>query len=325
MTRIMAIYIGKDPNARRNLQHGLDTQTWGFPHDARGYDRQQAEYVLLATGHTHGGPRTKPQEWQEGTLDIVICQELGDFYDAKAPHWDDEFAAGRVLYSRRFGIIPLAQAQAYPVADLDPALAGQFKLSGNHSGYGKFVDANVLDLFRSAGLPAPQQLTISQTPGLPEPADEQKVRKARGAGYVQDADRRIETEQYAVRRARSDLEARGYHFVCELGKPYDLLFHTPAGEEVHVEVKGTTSAGEAVFLTSGEVVWHQANRRGMLVVISDITYNPRHPQGQRCSGGRLRLAENWVPQAQHLRPVQYTYAIPWDALSPQEVWLEPES
>lgn len=90
---------------------------------------------------------------------------------------------------------------------------------------------------------------------------------------------------------------------------YDLRC-TRDGEELHIEVKGTTGQGESVFLTRNEVKHARQNSdRMVLALVSDIELvgNSQRPAAR---GGKLRLIWPWDVDSGTLSPTQFEYAPP---------------
>lgn len=76
-------------------------------------------------------------------------------------------------------------------------------------------------------------------------------------------------ENHAVELAVQEFTRIGYR-VDKRGKPFDLLC-SRGDEVVYVEVKGTTTFGEEVFLTPNEVVFASQHLDSMvLFVVTDI-------------------------------------------------------
>ncbi len=129
-----------------------------------------------------------------------------------------------------------------------------------------------------------------------------------GAGYQQDVEARLALERYSVDRATRYYRHLGWR-VEEFGKPFDLRC-LKGRSELHVEVKGTTTDGANVRLTSNEVDdARNPNWRTDLFVVSDIEL-ARGPKGLSLSGGRSLVIENWSPEANRLAPKEFIYSVP---------------
>ncbi|WP_170184924.1 protein NO VEIN domain-containing protein [Saccharothrix texasensis] len=144
----------------------------------------------------------------------------------------------------------------------------------------------------------PPPRPVTRLDGTTGPADGQ-------APEVADADAsaaRAAIETHAVTRARRYLEAQG-STVRDVGatESYDLDATRP-GERLHVEVKGTTSAGAEVVLTRNEVLLN-ADRypHTVLVVVRDVELD-RTTTPPRAGGGRTRVVHPWAVAGRTSRP-----------------------
>ena len=139
---------------------------------------------------------------------------------------------------------------------------------------------------------------------------QEMVRRRGGQGFQVDTALRRELELYAMARAKAHYENAGYSVEnTSASRPYDLVC-TRGSEFRRVEVKGTSTAGERVILTSGEVL--AARERGVttdLFVVREIKVT-RTDVTRELSGGVVHLIENWVPHDDHLEAKQYSYQVP---------------
>lgn len=86
-------------------------------------------------------------------------------------------------------------------------------------------------------------------------------------------------------------------------EPYDLC--CLRGDEVaHVEVKGTTSDGSAIFLTANEVL-HAQTVTTVLFVVSEIEVHVDGGGELWASGGVINIRDPWDIEQDKLIPVQY--------------------
>ena len=93
----------------------------------------------------------------------------------------------------------------------------------------------------------------------------------------------------------------GYDLDCRRGK-----------EQLHIEVKGTTTRGEEVILTPNEVRHaydHDCAAQHALFVLSGVQIELGEG-GYRCSGGRPALLNPWELDHQGLTPTEYVYRLP---------------
>ena len=103
--------------------------------------------------------------------------------------------------------------------------------------------------------------------------------------------------------------------VKKLGAPYDLEL-TREGVKWTVEVKGTTSMGEAIPLTEGEVRHHaKAHPNNALVVVRGITLD-RSTSPPMISGGVLYEQQPWKIEPTALRVISYRYTVPTELYTP---------
>lgn len=130
----------------------------------------------------------------------------------------------------------------------------------------------------------------------------------RGQGWRVSAEERRALERYAVEYAVEDLVGEGWS-VEDVGstESYDLLC-VRGGITLHVEVKGTTTAGEQVFLTANEVA-HARETRVALFLVTKIKLRTSNRR-IHCSGGEGWIYDPWkIDRDGELRPVGYSYAL----------------
>jgi len=115
-------------------------------------------------------------------------------------------------------------------------------------------------------------------------------------------------ETHAVKLARIYYEVDGWA-VKELGKPFDLELKK-GNEKLDVEVKGTSSDGAGIPLTSGEVRHHEhAYPHNALVVVTGITID-RSVMPPVVSNGVLYELRGWKVDPDALRVISYAYEVP---------------
>jgi len=86
--------------------------------------------------------------------------------------------------------------------------------------------------------------------------------------------------------------------------PYD--FRCKKGRnEIHVEVKGTTTDGASIVLTKNEVR-HALDEEAacVLFIVHSITLS-----GKKASGGKIVILDPWEPDEQRLTAICYTYRV----------------
>jgi Domain of unknown function (DUF3883)/EVE domain len=96
-----------------------------------------------------------------------------------------------------------------------------------------------------------------------------------GQGYSTNPAIRRAIELYAMQKATAFYEEQGWIVSdVSLTHSYDLLCMSKTGEELHIEVKGTTSDGTKIFLTANEVI-HAQNHypRVALFILGKVQIN----------------------------------------------------
>ncbi|MGW1766107.1 DUF3883 domain-containing protein [Streptomyces sp. NPDC002073] len=309
------VHVGQSTESQRNLQHGIETLSWGFPEEKPEYRGARPRYAVLATG---ASPRVQLADWLQGTATLYLFQVRGGFYTGTSWHWPDEEAERRLKYPQRFGIEPLAKLDHVPLGPDGPlteAGSDALRRSGTDRGMGKLVQMPARSLLDLAGIPYnpghPDDVRLDESPGFT--ADQVEGRKTpqrrrRGAGYISDPKKRATIEKHAEQMATELYESEGWT-VEKLGKPYDLRC-TRGTEERHVEVKGTTGAATSVELTINEVLHARDEANTVdLFVVSDIkvdtSTDPYTPDG-----GTVWHRKDWEPAEEDLRPRKYEYRLP---------------
>ncbi|WP_432106027.1 DUF3883 domain-containing protein [Streptomyces sp. bgisy091] len=316
------VHVGQSTESQRNLEHGIETLSWGFPEGKPEYKDARPQFAVLATG---ASPRVQLETWLQDTATLYLFQVRGGFYEGKSWHWPDEEAEQRLKYPQRFGIEPLAKLDNIPLGPDGPlteAGSDAIRRSGTDRGMGKLVQMPAQQLLQLAGIPFdpddPEDVPLDKSPGFTAQQVEGKKkpqRRRRGAGYISDPKKRKVIEEYAESFAIDHYEAEGWT-VEKLGKPYDL--HCTRGkEERHVEVKGTTGAATSVELTINEVL-HARDKDNTvdLYVVSDIRVDTR-TDPYTPSEGTVSHYTDWEPAEADLRPRKYEYRLPRvDGLNP---------
>lgn len=129
-----------------------------------------------------------------------------------------------------------------------------------------------------------------------------------GQGYVSDVEERKALEEAAMDAAEQYFKSEGFSVVRK-GKPYDLLC-TRGGELLHVEVKGTKSTGDKVFLTAGEVEFAREYKQSMALFVLHSIDVVRSATDLRAEGGESLLILPWDVDEGVLRPTEYEYRLP---------------
>ncbi|OIJ32446.1 hypothetical protein BK819_11870 [Microbacterium sp. LCT-H2] len=154
--------------------------------------------------------------------------------------------------------------------------------------------------------PAEVLLAKEQIASVSGPMLTQPARLGQGFRISKAEQRAVELRAVAV--AIDMLTAAGWS-VRDVGATESYDLDCRRGEEhLWVEVKGTTSLGEAVILTKNEVALHREKHpHNALVVVSQINLDRTlDPPG--ASGGRLTVISPWSIEDDALSPLAYTYA-----------------
>ncbi len=218
----------------------LKEDYWTVPHrDVRAGDRaiiwkakgneQHRGIIALAEILTNPLPMKdpNPQYWvdQNEANEVVDRVQIRYFIPPALPLWEGETNL-KVLEERELSV---ARATGGTVFHVTP---DQW-------------DAILQEI---GGWPAPEiedaELTLAELAG----------KNRSGQGFRMDAAARQAIEQHAMQEAINHYEEQGWS-VTDISATcsYDLFCKRNKGEELHVEVKGTTSDGQQILLTANEV------------------------------------------------------------------------
>jgi hypothetical protein len=116
-------------------------------------------------------------------------------------------------------------------------------------------------------------------------------------------------ELRAVEETCRHLNGMGYR-TEDVGATRSYDIHATRGDEViKVEVKGTTTGGEAVVLTTNEVALHlKEHPNTALAIVRGIKLD-RSGDEPTASGGELELARPWELDESRLEPIAYRYRV----------------
>jgi hypothetical protein len=152
-------------------------------------------------------------------------------------------------------------------------------------------------------------LTVAQKP--PAKGKSRKCTKGTG-GRQQDPAVRKAIERHAMDWALEYFKKEGYE-VDDVGstESYDIYALNDADEELHIEVKGSSSSSIAVELTDGEVNHWSDEYERVLVVVDEISWT-KTANVIETSGGRQRVWRHWElePTDSSLIPIRYRYFVP---------------
>ncbi|WP_316163433.1 protein NO VEIN domain-containing protein [Bradyrhizobium sp. SZCCHNRI20481] len=138
-----------------------------------------------------------------------------------------------------------------------------------------------------------------------EAAAEDALAGAGGQGFARTAAERKAIEDHSMERAIRYFRKESYQ-VEDVSKTRSYDLECRKGSQVlHVEVKGTTTAGAQIVLTANEVL-HARNPRHdcALFVLHSISL-----RGRKASGGTIALQRPWKPDGARLKPVTFVYRL----------------
>jgi hypothetical protein len=170
----------------------------------------------------------------------------------------------------------------------------------------------------NAFLPLLAQLYETQvSSGLPSPGDDGQPpgstpKRAGRQGRIADSAVRIAIEKYAEDQAKALLCGHDWAVdkVGHLKRGYDLECSHPTHGSLHVEVKGTQTAGTDVILTPNEVRHNgpatECAAQHALYVHAGVKVGG----DLMCSGGRGRMLWSWTVADEALTPTEYSYKVP---------------
>jgi hypothetical protein len=136
------------------------------------------------------------------------------------------------------------------------------------------------------------------------------VSSRQGQRYVVSPEVRRAIEWRAMHAAWAFFEAKNYSLSdVSSTKPFDILAKRD-GEELHIEVKGTTGSLGTVFLTRNEVRHAEANpAHAVLFVLAEISVTVSDDSAN-ASGGLECVYWPWVVGDGSLEPLQFQYTLP---------------
>ncbi|SFS73109.1 DUF3883 domain-containing protein [Streptomyces sp. ok210] len=307
------VHVGQSTVHQRNLQHGIETRSWGFPIRKPWFEQVKPDFAVLVTGTN---PRQQLNDWVQKMVDMYLFAVQVPVYEGQAPHWPDELATGNIIYPFRMGLEPLGVIENASLGEDGPltlAASDAARHSGLERGVGWLVDMDPQPLLDLAKIPVnwaeTGRVPLNRAPGFTaEAVKGVKVpkRQQRGAGWMSDPKKRKAVEMHAEDWAVRLYESEGWD-VERIGKPYDLRCTRKSGEERRVEVKGTTGAPTSVELTINEIEHARAVENTVdLFVVSDIKVTPEYV----ASGGVPLHLKDWEPSEEDLRPRKFEYRLP---------------
>lgn len=154
-----------------------------------------------------------------------------------------------------------------------------------------------------------QEFQRSLTIAAEDRQEEAEARRS-GQGFTSSPERRQAVEDLAMEAAEAHFAGIGYVIEdTHATKPYDLVGRK-SSETLYIEVKGTSTAGEQVFLTRNEVEHaRQHPDRSALFILHGVEVAD-HEDGPVASGGSRRLLWPWHVDEGELVPLQFQYKVP---------------
>jgi hypothetical protein len=163
--------------------------------------------------------------------------------------------------------------------------------------------------------PAPDRIPASVQEAV-ETASWTAVQNAGGQGYSVDQVAKLAVEAQAMLAAKDYYLSQGWEVDDSVHKnsPFDLECMRN-GEVKHVEVKGTTTEGNDVFLTPNEVKHARqchADKQCQsvaLFVVSQVKVQPGAAGELQASGGLPRRLDPWILIDDQLEPTGYRHTL----------------
>ena len=139
------------------------------------------------------------------------------------------------------------------------------------------------------------------------------AKRSAGQGFGLTAAERSVVEAQAMQLAEKWLRENGYSNIRDVHRTHSCDFIAEkSGVEVHIEVKGTTSALGSILLTANEVELHQTKHPdNVLIVVHDIDLLPVRT---KAIGGTVKAFEAWSIDGCVLRPLSYQCFLSGDAI-----------
>jgi hypothetical protein len=137
----------------------------------------------------------------------------------------------------------------------------------------------------------------------------------RSVGFQPNAAQRKAIELWAMRVVREALHEWGWETVTDVSATQSYDFHCQSGpDELHVEVKGTTSSGSQLVLTRNEIDHIRANYPNTALAVV-LNIKPGIEDADP-SGGEIVFIYPWAIDDGLLSPISFVYMTPMDAAEP---------
>lgn len=160
----------------------------------------------------------------------------------------------------------------------------------------------------------PALSTVRASTPLPPPGDDRPPRRGtRRLGRQSNPIVRKAVERHAVDWALAHFSEIGY-LVEDVGdtESFDIFAVGPMNDELHIEVKGSTTESIAIELTDGEVKHWGPEYERVLMVVDRIICEIDSEGTVITAGGRARVWRNWDIDTDALEPTRYRYTLPGD-------------
>lgn len=177
----------------------------------------------------------------------------------------------------------------------------------------------VVDLFpalRSAVATAATEMSTERIERSPVEIAEDAVadaagvhRSRRGQGFATDQQVKAALEARAMNHAYEYFSRSWIVEDVHSNSSFDLRCIRD-GVEMHVEVKGTTTAGDDVLLTPNEVQHARTFGRVVLYVVTDIEIVRKTDGTVEARGGHPVILDRWLIEDGDLKPVGFRYRVP---------------
>jgi predicted RNA-binding protein with PUA-like domain len=140
---------------------------------------------------------------------------------------------------------------------------------------------------------------------------QQAGKRRAGQGFQRDAEVRRAVERRAMELAEQHYRQAGWQVedVSAL-ESYDLVCRRLDGQELRVEVKGTTGEGSQILLTANEVAHARARFPEVaLCIVANVRVSLTAEGTPVAQDGDLTVIEPWQVEESALTPVTFTYSV----------------
>ncbi|MDB4724710.1 DUF3883 domain-containing protein [Planctomycetota bacterium] len=194
----------------------------------------------------------------------------------------------------------------------DPGLLGDLSVAGGQGNKLYHVSKQQWEDLLAAAGGWPGEDSVAEAAVIAATAAvEDRQEGSGGQGFGRSAKFRRAVELHAMSLAETHFESLGYSWEdTSANKPYDLVARR--GEKrLFVEVKGTTTEGEKVFLTKNEIA-HARSHAGdcVLFMVRRIAVTGSEADGFHTQGGEQHLVQPWVPASEDLTALSFQYVVP---------------